>query len=189
MIDYTDKEILATLQSKVETLESENKDLRSDVYTIKDSGRTRVVRMAEEEMQSVLRRLDVLEAENRNLQQQVSQIDTAEVEFVDIGEEEIEIEEETPEEKSTLARQALADAMGARIVVASASDKDDLKKINGIGPFIEDKLNEVGIYTYEQISQFDEDLIQKVTDAIQFFPGRIERDDWVGQAKTLFGGS
>jgi predicted flap endonuclease-1-like 5' DNA nuclease len=68
---------------------------------------------------------------------------------------------------------------------ATEADKDDLKKISGIGPFIEKKLNDIGIWTYRQISQFDSHLIDKVTNAIEFFPGRIKRDHWVEQAKTL----
>ena len=69
---------------------------------------------------------------------------------------------------------------------ADISEKDDLKIIQGIGPFIEKKLNDIGIYTYRQISNFDQVLIDKVTTAIEFFPGRIQRDNWVGQAKTLY---
>ena len=60
-----------------------------------------------------------------------------------------------------------------------------MTEIKGIGPFIEGKLNEIGIYTFEQVSKFDKDFIELVTDAIQFFPGRIKRDNWVGQAKKL----
>lgn len=63
--------------------------------------------------------------------------------------------------------------------------KDDLKLISGIGPFIEKKLNNLGIYTYEQISEFSPDTIHRVTDAIEFFPGRIERDHWVDQARNF----
>ena len=58
--------------------------------------------------------------------------------------------------------------------------------IQGIGPFIEKKLNDIGIYTYRQISSFDDHLIERVTDAIEFFPGRIQRDNWVGQAHKLY---
>ncbi len=68
---------------------------------------------------------------------------------------------------------------------ADESHKDDLKKISGIGPFIEQKLNEIGIYTYEQISRFQKEDINTVTELIEFFPGRIERDDWVKQAADL----
>jgi predicted flap endonuclease-1-like 5' DNA nuclease len=68
---------------------------------------------------------------------------------------------------------------------ANPSQKNDLKRIKGVGPFIEDKLNAIGIYTFEQISRFSSDDIQTVTELISFFPGRIERDDWKGQAGIL----
>lgn len=63
--------------------------------------------------------------------------------------------------------------------------KDNLTLIEGIGPFIEQKLNDIGIFTYEQISQFDDARIEEVTQKIQFFEGRIKKDDWVGQAHSL----
>ncbi|QHI35042.1 50S ribosomal protein L21 [Kordia antarctica] len=69
--------------------------------------------------------------------------------------------------------------------VADASQKDDLKRIKGVGPFIEDKLNTIGIYTFDQISKFSTEDMQTVTELISFFPGRIERDDWKGQAAVL----
>ena len=68
---------------------------------------------------------------------------------------------------------------------ASKNEKDDLKLISGVGPFIEKKLNSVGIFTFSQISKFSAQDIKDVTESINFFPGRIERDDWVGQAKKL----
>ncbi len=68
---------------------------------------------------------------------------------------------------------------------ASKEEKDDLKKISGVGPFIEKKLNSIGIYNFEQISKFSDKDIESVTNLIEFFPGRISRDDWRGQAKKL----
>ena len=68
---------------------------------------------------------------------------------------------------------------------AKEADKDDLKLIGGVGPFIEKKLNGIGIYTFSQISKFTKQDIEDVTELIKFFPGRIERDDWVKQAKKL----
>lgn len=68
---------------------------------------------------------------------------------------------------------------------AKEEDKDDLTKIKGVGGFIETKLNSIGIYTYKQISNLTTEDIDTVTDLIQFFPGRIARDDWKGQAKNL----
>lgn len=68
---------------------------------------------------------------------------------------------------------------------ADASQKDDLKLISGVGPFIEEKLNSIGIYTFDQISKFTKEDIETVTALIQFFPGRIERDNWTKQALKL----
>ncbi len=73
----------------------------------------------------------------------------------------------------------------SNIGIADSNHKDDLKIIVGIGPFIEEKLNALGIYTFEQISKFTEQDIENVTEVIEFFPGRIERDDWISQSKEL----
>jgi predicted flap endonuclease-1-like 5' DNA nuclease len=63
--------------------------------------------------------------------------------------------------------------------------KDDLKLIAGIGPAIEKKLNGLGIYSFRQISEFTPKTIDEISTAIRFFPGRIERDNWVSQAKNF----
>ncbi len=68
---------------------------------------------------------------------------------------------------------------------ADKSNKDDLTLIKGVGPYIELKLNEIGIYNYDQIRRLKESDIRIITTLIDFFPGRIERDDWVGQAQQL----
>ncbi|MGB0787529.1 MAG: hypothetical protein ACPGR1_05940, partial [Candidatus Poseidoniaceae archaeon] len=70
---------------------------------------------------------------------------------------------------------------------AKASEKDDLQVIKGVGPFIEEKLNALGIYTYKQISKMTSKLEDTVNEAIEFFPGRVKRDQWVAQAKILLG--
>jgi predicted flap endonuclease-1-like 5' DNA nuclease len=69
--------------------------------------------------------------------------------------------------------------------VAKASDKDDLQVIKGIGPFIEEKLNALGIYTFLQVSKMTPKLETDVNKAIEFFPGRVKRDEWANQAKKL----
>lgn len=68
---------------------------------------------------------------------------------------------------------------------ADQSNKDDLTQIQGVGPYIEEKLNEIGIFNYDQISKLKESDVRIITDLIDFFPGRIDRDDWVGQAEAL----
>lgn len=67
----------------------------------------------------------------------------------------------------------------------SAPDNiDDLKVISGVGPALEKTLNELGIYRYEQIASWKKADIKWVDDRLKF-KGRIERDDWVKQAKKL----
>jgi predicted flap endonuclease-1-like 5' DNA nuclease len=68
---------------------------------------------------------------------------------------------------------------------ADASEKDDLQAIKGVGPFIEEKLNALGIYTFSQVSKMNSDLEEQVNQAIEFFPGRVKRDEWANQAKVL----
>jgi predicted flap endonuclease-1-like 5' DNA nuclease len=68
---------------------------------------------------------------------------------------------------------------------ALENKKDDLTKLDGIGPYIEQRLNDIGIYNYEQVSKLNTEDIHKITELIDFFPGRIERDNWVGQAQLF----
>ncbi len=65
-----------------------------------------------------------------------------------------------------------------------AGDADDLKVISGVGPVLEKKLNDLGIYTYAQVAAFTKQDIENVDDALSF-KGRIDRDDWLSQAKKL----
>ena len=65
----------------------------------------------------------------------------------------------------------------------SEEDMDDLKQIDGIGKFVEEKLNSIGIYKFSQIAKMSTDMANRVNDAIGLGPGRIERDEWVQQAK------
>ena len=61
---------------------------------------------------------------------------------------------------------------------------DDLKLISGIGPKIESTLNGLGIYKYEQIANWRKAERQWIAGRLPF-PRRIEREDWVKQAKAL----
>ena len=63
---------------------------------------------------------------------------------------------------------------------------DDLKRIKGVGKIMEGVLNSKGIFLFHQLANFSDDDIAWVNTAIDAFPGRIERDDWVGQAKDLY---
>lgn len=64
---------------------------------------------------------------------------------------------------------------------------DDLKLISGVGPKIEGILHGLGIYTYAQVAAWQQNERNWV-DSYLNFKGRIDRDDWVRQAKALADG-
>ena len=76
--------------------------------------------------------------------------------------------------------ETLINAVGA----ADADSKDDLKLIVGIGPKFEESLNNIGIYTFAQISKLDENGINAI-EALIKSPGRVERENWIGQVNDL----
>ena len=83
---------------------------------------------------------------------------------------------------------ALTGVSGITRVFGKASivtTKDDLQVLKGVGPFIEEKLNALGITTYRQIANMNAKQEEQVNKAIEFFPGRIKRDQWANQAKIL----
>lgn len=61
---------------------------------------------------------------------------------------------------------------------------DDLKLISGIGPKLEQKLNSIGIWHYDQVARWSPANIDWVNAAISF-RGRIEREKWASQARQL----
>ena len=65
-------------------------------------------------------------------------------------------------------------------------EKDDLKKIKGIGDVMESTLNDLGVTSFKQLGQFSQGDIERVSEALSVFPGRIERDNWVLQAKEQY---
>ncbi|MCZ8374932.1 MAG: hypothetical protein O9342_06115 [Beijerinckiaceae bacterium] len=64
---------------------------------------------------------------------------------------------------------------------------DDLKRIKGIGKQNEGRLHGLGIWHFAQIAGWNAEEVKWVGGYLAF-PGRIEREDWVGQAKILAAG-
>ena len=66
----------------------------------------------------------------------------------------------------------------------AAAGGDDLKKLSGVGPALEKKLQEAGVTTFAQIAAWTEADIADMDEKLSF-KGRIEREGWVDQAKEL----
>jgi large subunit ribosomal protein L21 len=86
-----------------------------------------------------------------------------------------------PVESAAPAAAPAGDLPEGALFAAPEGPADDLKKISGVGPVLEKKLNALGITTFAQVAAFTADDIAKVDDALSF-KGRIERDNWLEQA-------
>lgn len=63
--------------------------------------------------------------------------------------------------------------------------KDNLQEITGIGPYLEERLNDLGYFSFEQIMLLSDQEATTITEELGLFSGRIHRDNWMGQAKAL----
>ena len=92
-----------------------------------------------------------------------------------------------PATKATAAKAAeLAslDDKNRPAAVKKPAKPDDLKLISGVGPKIEGILHDLGIFTYAQVAKWKKAEREWVDNYLKF-KGRIEREDWVKQAKAL----
>jgi small subunit ribosomal protein S2 len=61
---------------------------------------------------------------------------------------------------------------------------DDLTKLNGVGPQLEKKLNEAGIFHYWQLAAMQPADIEQLDGELKL-NGRIDRDGWPAQARAM----
>src|SRR5262249_19990720 len=69
-------------------------------------------------------------------------------------------------------------------IEAPRGEADDLKRITGISPKIEQRLNDAGVYHFWQIADLDADHAAALDRQLKL-KGQIAKDDWAGQAKKL----
>ena len=70
-------------------------------------------------------------------------------------------------------------------ILAGVGEPDDLKLIVGVGPVLERMLHNLGVTTFRQVARWTERDIAEFDAKLPEFPGRIQRDQWVTQARAL----
>lgn len=182
----TANETIETLNARIAGLESDINEYKGIVLNLEEGGDLKKanakIAVLEGKVEGLKEQLEICQGGQAALQTAETAIAAAILENTNAEADEMEMNLEN-------AKEAIATALGGSVGMASINDRNDLTRINGIGEFIEGKLNDLGIYTYQQIANFDEAMIDNVTLAIEFFPGRIERDEWVSQAKELISNS
>ncbi len=83
--------------------------------------------------------------------------------------------------KAAKAEEGKVGTAPANLLKGPKGDKDDLKKISGVGPKLEGVLNEIGVFHFWQVAEWGPTEIEYMDDRLSF-KGRIERDDWIKQA-------
>jgi len=79
------------------------------------------------------------------------------------------------------------EAMLARIGTfdPAVQAQDNLQKITDVGPLMEQNLHQLGVYTYNQISNMSLQDYEVLNTIIDSFGDRARRDDWATQAANL----
>ncbi len=88
-----------------------------------------------------------------------------------------------PKAKTAAKKAAKVESAAA----VEATGGDDLKKLSGVGPALEKKLLDAGVTSFAQIAAWTEAEIVEFDEKLSF-KGRIERENWVEQAKSLASG-
>ena len=84
-------------------------------------------------------------------------------------------------------RSVRSEALVGANTVDSGNSVDDLKRIRGVGVLIEKRLRAMGYGSYEQIGSWTQSDVDRVNQQLDF-RGRIERENWIEQARILAAG-
>ena len=160
---------LAGLVSEKERLQKAKSELESSLRESREENR-----VAQSSLQQVENEIGTLRYRSRQLEFQIKETEDSNAKL------KVEIEKLIIDQRH---KATVSDHPFVRPV--EPGEKDDLTKIKGIGPFIEKRLNMIGIYTFLQLAELSPDMIDRVGAAIEFFPHRIIKDNWVGQANAF----
>ncbi|MGL4634445.1 MAG: 30S ribosomal protein S2 [Beijerinckiaceae bacterium] len=96
---------------------------------------------------------------------------------LDLGAMEAPAMEELPVDTGTSGE-------GFELLTSPRGGVDDLTKLTGVGPELEKKLNEAGVFHYWQVAAMSDSDVAKIDGTLKL-NGRIARDGWVETAKAL----
>ena len=192
-------ENMEALEKKVISLDADNAQLKHEAI------------LAARETQSLKRdaaEMDALRAQNTELAQCLQSVESSRKQY-EIDARRYRSQYDQSEQESDTLRLKLGDIEknfsemqrdhdNARVAVkkhAAASpaigkpvpkgERDNLQEIIGVGKIFEATLHKLGIYQFRQIAAFGPADLARVNAELKEFKGRIEHDDWIGQAKEL----
>lgn len=190
---------LEALESKVVALEADNAELKHKAV---------LATREAESLQREAKELSELKVQNKELTQCLQSMENSRKQY-EIDAQRYKNQYEVAEKKSDTLRMKLGDIEQNFVEMQEtqsesrgAGDKpngdtppfgltepdgepDDLTEIVGIGKVFEEMLHDLGIFHFRQIAAFGPGDVARINSELKEFRGRIEHDDWIGQAKEL----
>jgi len=167
-IAQQDIDVLRRDVEELEELKVQNRELSQCVASLEESRR-----QYEQDARRYKERAGESEQKSETLR---IKLDEVEQNFMDIEKQQRKALDDA--RKATVARRE-------NMATPGAEERDNLQDIVGIGKVFEQALHELGIFTFRQIANFDISDIARVNAELKEFKGRMEQDDWIGQAKEL----
>lgn len=97
----------------------------------------------------------------------------------------VETQAQVARKAEAIAKARRPDDQANLLTHAAFGEGDDLAQIVGVGPILTELLHDVGVFYFWQIAEWSDEDIDYVDEKLLHFKGRIQRDDWVGQARAL----
>ena len=180
-------------------LEAKNAQLRQEVTLAKretaslqrDVGEHHALKRQNQELAQVLKSMEIsrkqYESDARRYRNQYEesekQSDTLRFKLDDIQKDWARMQQQKEtEQKAESEREAAMPPFGLN---TPQGEIDDLTEIIGVGKVFAATLHKLGIYHFRQIAAFGPAELARVNAELKEFKGRIEHDDWIGQAKEL----
>ena len=154
----------------------ENESRRQSLTINLDESRQRI-----KELEAAVKQADRLKAESQNIYHStLAELEKSQQRIIELESSIDEVYEsryvaDFMDESDDERPEALAQADGVA---------DDLTQIKGVGPVLEKKLNSLGVFHFRQIAAFTEGNVKWMDKQLNF-PGRVERGNWLDQAKKL----
>jgi predicted flap endonuclease-1-like 5' DNA nuclease len=168
IITRQDIEVLQRDVEELEELKVHNKELSQCVTSLEDSRK-----QYETDAHRYRQRAGQSEQKSETLR---IKLDEVEQNFLDIEKQQRKALKDA--RKATVARKSNGKS-------APKEKRDNLQEIVGIGKVFEQALHELSIFSFRQIANFDISDVARVNAELKEFKGRMEQDDWIGQAKEL----
>ena len=179
------QELLADEQLESEDSKKEDSDKKETNEADKEDSQSKEGIKENTQLQDNSNEQEVKLSEDSDKKEQTSNEDMAQEDSESLAEKEIENIDSTIDMQEEGSKETAQNDYTPQFLSEPKDGKEDnLCEIKGIGKVIDEKLKNLGVFHFEQIAQWTQKDIAWIDEHLAF-KGRVEREDWIGQAKLL----